>query len=109
MIQPKIETEDLSLSITINCETLIEETHRKPEETLEFKMFKPRETFCFNPPIQINEDWMLGLITLEDNNSIFNLTEDTNKFKLYKFSDEKSGGISYESQTWDWKRLGNYR
>ena len=51
MICPKNETEDLLLSITKNCETLIEQTHRKAEETLEFKMTKPRETFHFKPPI----------------------------------------------------------
>ena len=62
MIQPKNETENLLLSITKNCETLVEQTHRKPEETLEFKMTKPRETFHFNPPIQTKGDWMLGLI-----------------------------------------------
>ena len=49
MIQPKNETEDLLLSITENCEKMVEQTHRKPEETLEFKMLKPRETFQFNP------------------------------------------------------------
>ena len=38
MIQPKNQTEDLLLSITKNCETLINQTHGKPEETLEFKM-----------------------------------------------------------------------
>ena len=37
MIRPKNETEDLLLSITENCETLIRQTHGKPEETLEFK------------------------------------------------------------------------
>ena len=42
IITPKNETENLLLSITKNCETLIEQTHRKPEETLEFKMTKPR-------------------------------------------------------------------
>ena len=42
MIRPKNETEDLLLSITKNCETLIEQTHTKPQETLEFKMIKPR-------------------------------------------------------------------
>ena len=36
MIKPKNETEDLLLSITKNCETLIEQTHIKFEETLEF-------------------------------------------------------------------------
>ena len=95
MIRPKNETEDLLLLITKNCETIIEQTHTKPQETLEFKMIKPRQTFHFNPPIQTKEDWMLGLIDLEVYNSIFNITKENNKFKLYKFPDEKSGGISY--------------
>ena len=96
MIRPKNETEDLLLSITKNCQTLIEQTHRKAEETLEFKMVKPRETFHFKPPIQIKGDWMIGLTDLEVYNSIFNITEENNKFQLYKFPDEKAGGITYE-------------
>ena len=96
MIRPKNETENLLLSITKNCETIIEQTHRKAEETLEFKMNKSRESFHFKPPIQIEGDWMLGLVDLEVYNSTFNITEENNKFKLYKFPDEKSGGITYE-------------
>ena len=96
MIRPKNESEDLLLSITKNCETLIQQTHRKPEETLEFKMIKTRETFHFNPPIQVKEDWMLGLVDLEVYNSIFNITEENNKFELYNFPDEKAGGVTYE-------------
>ena len=42
IIRPKNETENLLLSITKNCETLIQHTHRKSEETLEFKMNKSR-------------------------------------------------------------------
>ena len=83
MIQPKNETENLLLSITKNCEKLVKQTHRKPEETLEFKMLKPRETFHFNPPIQSKGEWMLGLIDLEVYNSIFNITKENNKFELY--------------------------
>ena len=60
MIRPKNQTEGLLLSITENCETLIEQTHRKAEETLEFKMIKPKETFHFKPSIQIQGDWMIG-------------------------------------------------
>ena len=48
MIKPKNETEDLLLSITKNCETLIEQTHRKPEETLEFKMIQSRKHFILH-------------------------------------------------------------
>ena len=95
MIKPKTQTEDLLLSITKNCETIIEQTHRKPEETMEFKMTKSRETFHFSPSIQVKGDWMIGLTDLEIYNSIFNITEENNKFKLYKFPDEKAGGISY--------------
>ena len=96
MIRPKNATEDLSLSITKNCKTLIEQTHRKPEEKLEFKMIKPRETFHFTPPVQIKGDWMIGLTDLEVYISIFNITEKTNKFELYNIPDEKAGGVSYE-------------
>ena len=94
MIRPKNETEDLLLSITKNCETLIKQTHRKAEETLEFKMIKPRETFHFKPSIQIKGDWMIGLTDLEVYNSVFNITEENIKFKLYKFPDEKIGGVT---------------
>ena len=44
MITPKNETEDSLLSTTKNCETLINQTHRKPEETLEFKLTQKKQT-----------------------------------------------------------------
>ena len=56
MIIPKNETQNLLLSITKNCERLIEQTHRKAEETLEFKMNKSPETFHFKPSIQVKRD-----------------------------------------------------
>ena len=96
MTRPKNQTEDLLLSITKKCETLIKQTHRKAEETLDFKMIKPRQIFHFNPPIQTKEYWMLGLLDLEVYNSIFNITEENNKFQFYKFPDEKAGGVTYE-------------
>ena len=74
--RPINETEVLLLSITKNCETPIEQTHRKAEKTLEFKLNKPRETFHFNPPIHIKGDWMIGLTDLEAYNSIFIITEE---------------------------------
>ena len=51
-------------------------------------MIKPRETIRFKPPIQVNGDWMIGLVDLEVYNSIFNITEENSKFELYKFPDE---------------------
>ena len=63
MIRPKNETEDLLLSITKNCETLIKQTHTKSQETLEFKLTKSRETFSFKSYIDLGLDcnWMVGL------------------------------------------------
>ena len=99
MIQPKNEIEDLLLSITKKCETLTYQTHRKAEETLEYKMIKQRETFQFNTPNHIKGDWNLGLTDLEVYNSTFNISKHNDKFELYKFPDEKSGGITYEKVT----------
>ena len=96
MIRPKNETEDLLLSITKNCETLIEQTHGKPEETLEFKMTKPRKIFHFTPPVQIKRNWLIGLMDLEVYNCDFKINTTNNEFKLYKFSWWKAGGVSYE-------------
>ena len=95
MVRPKNETEDLLLSFTKNCETLIKQTHTKPQETVEFKMIKQRQTFHFKPPIQVKGDWMIGLTDLEVYNSIFNITEKNNKFELYKFPDDKIGCLTY--------------
>ena len=39
---------------------------------------------------------MIGLTDLELYNSIFNITEENNKFELYKFPDDKAGGVTYE-------------
>ena len=88
--------QDFLLSITKNCETLIKQTHSKAEQTLEFKTTKPRETLHFNPPVQIKEDWMIGLTSPEVYNSVFNRTKENNKFELYKFPDSKSAGVSAE-------------
>ena len=63
----KNDLEDLLLSKTKKCETLIQQT----------------------------QDWMIGLTDREVYNSIFNVTEENNKFELYKFRDEKAGGVSY--------------
>ena len=83
MISPETETEYLLLSITKNCEMLIEQTHKKAEETLEFKLSKSRETFHFNPPVEVKENWMTGLISSEGYISVFNITEENDKFELY--------------------------
>ena len=81
MIRRKNQTDDLLLSKTKTYETLNKQTHRKLQETLEFKVLKPK-TFHFNPPIHTKGDWMIGLIDLKVYNSVFNKTK-KNKFEFY--------------------------
>ena len=45
MIRPENETEDLILSTTKICETLIKQIHTKPQETSEFKLVKSKQHF----------------------------------------------------------------
>ena len=71
MIRPKNETEDLLVSVSKTCQTLIDQTHRKAEETWEFKLIKSRETFYSIPPISIEGAWMIGSASLEVYISIF--------------------------------------
>ena len=83
MIRPKTETEYSLLSSTENCEMPLKQTHPKPEETLDFKLTKPRQSFHFTSPIPIEESWMIGLTSLQVYNLVFNITTTNNKFELY--------------------------
>ena len=85
MIEHKKETENLLLSITKSCETLIKQTHTKPQETLEFKLNKGRKTFPFKSTINLGLDFncIAGSTSLEVFNLIFNNTRDKDKFGLY--------------------------
>ena len=65
---------------------------------LEFKMIKPRKTFHFNPPVQVKEDWMIGLVDREVYNSIFNITEENNKFEQYRDTSKKFGFLELKDE-----------
>ena len=75
---------ELLLLIKKHTDTLIEQTKTKPQETLEFKMNKQRQTFSFNPPINIIEEdkWLLAVSSFECTNSVFNITDDNNSFSI---------------------------
>ena len=83
MVTQKNETEDLLLSKTKNCKTLITQTHGKGKETLEFKLTEPREILHFNPPIQIEGSSMIGINSLKVYKFIFNINTINKKFELY--------------------------
>ena len=72
------------LLIKKHTDTLIEQTKTKPQETLEFKMNKRRQTFSFNPPINLVEEdkWLLAVSSFECTNSVFNITDDNNSFSI---------------------------
>ena len=94
MTQFEIETDNLLLSITKNCETAIKQTHTKPQETLELKLTGTGGYFSFKPTISIERSWLFGLTSLEVYIFIFKITEENNKFELYtdtfdEFSFEK--------------------
>ena len=65
---------ELLFLIKKHTDTFIEQTRTKPQETLEFKMNKQRQTFSFNPPINLIEEdkWLLAVSLIECTNSVFN-------------------------------------
>ena len=75
---------ELLLLIKKHTDTLIEQTRTRPQETLEFKMNKQMQTFSFNPPINLVEqdNWLLGVTSLECTNSVINITNENNSFSI---------------------------
>ena len=75
---------ELLLLIKKHTDTLIEQTKTKPQETLEFKMNKQRQTFSFNSPINLVEEgkWLLAVSSFECTNSVFNITNENNSFSI---------------------------
>ena len=75
---------ELLLLIKKHTDTLIEQTRTKPQETLEFKMNKQKQTFSFHPPINLLEEgkWLLAVSLLECTNSVFNITNENNSFSI---------------------------
>ena len=75
---------ELLLLIKKHTDTLIEQTKTKPQETLEFIMNKQKQTFSFNPPINILEKdkRLLAVSSFECTNSVFNITDENNSFSI---------------------------
>ena len=58
---------ELLLLIKKHTDTLIEQTKTKPQETSKFKMVQSKQTFSFNPPINlVEEDKWLAAVSLFD-------------------------------------------
>ena len=74
--------ESLLLSIAKSNQEIVENTHAKPQETLEFKLTKQKESFSFDVPLQLNEKWMMGVTSLEVYSTVYNFTEKNNKLQI---------------------------
>ena len=79
-----IKKESLLLSIAKSKLDIVENTLSKPQETLEFKMNKQKESFSFDIPLDLPEQWMMGVTSLEVINTIYNITEKNNKIKFFE-------------------------
>ena len=84
--------ESLLLSIAKCNQEIVENTHSKPQETLEFKMNKQKESFSFDVPLELPEQWMMGVTSLEVYNSVYNITSKNNSFQI-QLTDEQLNGI----------------
>ena len=67
-----------------HTDTLLQQTRTKPQETLEFKLNKQRQTFSFNPPINLVEEdkCLLAVSSFECTNSVFNITDENKSFSI---------------------------
>ena len=74
--------ECLFLSIAKSNLEIVENTLSKPPETPEFKMTKQKEYFSFDVPLEVPEKWMMGVLSLEVYNTVYNNTEKNIKFIL---------------------------
>ena len=85
MCRPGIEIEDLILSKNGKCGTLVEQTHSKPQKTLEFKFTQPMGTFQYKPSINLGlgSNWMIVITSLEVYNSNSQKIRKKNKFGLH--------------------------
>ena len=80
------------MSIAKSNLDIVENTLSKPQETLEFKMNKQKESFSFDVPLELPEQWMMGVTSLEVYNSVYNITNKNNSFQI-QLTDEQLNGI----------------
>ena len=87
--------ESLLLNIAKSNQEIVENTHSKPHETLEFKMTKQKESFSFDVPLTLNEKWMMGVTSLEVYNTVYNMTEKNNKLQIL-LKDEQLDTLEFD-------------
>ena len=86
------------MSIAISNQDFVENTHSKPQETLEYKLNKQKESFSFDIPLELPEKWMMGVTRLEVYNTVYNITEKNNKLKVL-LKDEQLESLNVDTQS----------
>ena len=74
--------ESILLSIAKSNLDIVENTLSKPQETLEFKMTEQKESFSFDDPLELPEQWMMGETSLEVYNTVYKTTPINNTLKI---------------------------
>ena len=80
--------EFLLLSFAKSNQEIVENTHSKPQESLELQITKQKESFSFDVPLKQQEQWMIGVTSLEVYNTVYNITEKIYKLQIL-LKDEK--------------------
>ena len=97
---PKNQNETLLLEMVKKLDEIEKNTHTKPQETLEFKMVKPKQTFHFSEDLIIPEKWLMGLVNLQVYNTVYNITDRNNKLSHYipgyRYESVDISGITYK-------------
>ena len=75
--------ESLFSSIAKSNQEFVENTHSKPQETLQFNMTKQKESFSPGVPLPLDDNWMLGVTSLEVYNTVYNTNEKKNNLNFF--------------------------
>ena len=70
------------MNIAKSNQEIVENTQFKPQETLEFKMTKQKESFSFDGSFNLEEKWMMGVTSLEVYNTVYNISEKNSKLQI---------------------------
>ena len=89
--------ESLLLSIAKSNRDIVENTHSKPQETLEFKVNKQKESFSFDVPLELPEKWMMRVTSLEVYNTVYNITPNNIKLQIL-LNDQQLKSLNVDTQ-----------
>ena len=85
------------MSIAKSNLNIVENTLSKHQETLEFKMTKPKESFSFDVRLELPEQRMMEVTSLKVYNTVYNITPINNKRKIL-LKDEQLKSLNIDTR-----------